>query len=98
MRIPCVERVDVAPVLELLIGLTVEDGLLEGLRINRVPEQLSQRGLWGTLGVEETLPSGDERGDARTDAPAEGPQPFFMDMPGFAPFRGQQLVVHGHEI
>ena len=41
---------------------------------------------------------GNERGDARADTPAEGPEPFFMDMPCFATFRGQQLVVHGYEI
>lgn len=97
-RIPRVERVDVAPFLQMLIGLTVCDGLLEGLGINGVPEELGQRGFWRALGVEQALPGGNERGDARTDAPTEGPQPFFIDMPGFAPFRGQQLVMHGHEI
>jgi hypothetical protein len=98
MRIPCVERVDVAPFLELLIGLTVEDSLLEDLGINRVPEQLGQRGLRGTRRVEQALAGGNERGNARTDAPAERPEAFFMDVPGFATLRRQQLVVHRHEI
>ena len=98
MWIPCVERVDVAPFLELLIGLTVEDGLLEGLGINRVPEQLGQRGLRGPCRVEQALAGGNEGGNARTDAPAERPEAFFMDMPGFATLRREQLVVHRHEI
>jgi hypothetical protein len=60
MRVPRVERVDIAPVLQLLIGLTIRDGLPEGFGINGVPEQLGQCGLWGALGVEQTLPGGDE--------------------------------------
>ena len=98
MRIPGVERVDVAPFLELLIGLTVEDGVLESLGINRVPEPLGQRGLRGTRRVEQALTGGNEGGNARPDAPAECPEAFFMDMPGFATLRRQQLVVHRHEI
>src|SRR5215831_10526596 len=98
MWIPGVERVDVASFLELLIGLTIEDGLLEGLGINRVPEQFGQRGLRGTRWMEETLAGGNEGGNAWPDAPAECPEAFFMDMPGFATLRRQQLVVHRHEI
>jgi hypothetical protein len=97
MRIPCVARVDVAPFLERLRGLTVEDGLRGGLGINRVPAHLGQRGLRGTRRGEQALAGGNACGNARTDALAERPEAFCMDMPGFATLRRQPLVVHRHE-
>jgi hypothetical protein len=93
-----VEGVDVAPVFQVLIRLTVLDSLLEGLGINGIAQQRGQGGVGRTIGVEQALPRRNEGGDTRADAPAEGPEPFFIDVAGFATLDGEELVVHRDHI
>src|SRR5262249_22112628 len=83
--------VDVAPVFQALIRLTVLDSLLEGLGINGLAPQRAQGGVGRTIGVEQTLPRRNEGGAPWADAPAEGPEPVFIDMAGFAPLDGEEL-------
>ena len=92
------EGIDVAPFFQALICLTVLDSLLEGLGINGIAKQCSQGGVGSTVGVEQALPRCDAGGDTRTDAAAERPKPFFIDVAGFATLDGEELVAHGHHI
>ena len=92
------EGVDVAPVFQALIPLTVLESLLEGLGLNGIANQRGQGGIGRTIGVEPALPRRHEGGDTRADAPAEGPEPCFLDVACFATLDGAELVGHGDPI
>jgi hypothetical protein len=93
-----VEGVDVAPLFQALIRLTVFDSLLEGLGINGLAQERAQGGVGRTIGVEQALPRRTEGGDTGADTPAEGPEPFFIDVARFATLDGEELVVHRDHI
>jgi len=93
-----VQGVDVAPLFEALIRLTVLNSLPEGLGINGLTEQRSEGGVGRTIWVEEALPRGNEGGNPWADAPTERPEPLFIDMARFPTFGGQELVVHGDHV
>ena len=86
------EGIDVASVFQALIRLTVLDRLLEGLGVHGCVHQRAQGGVGSTSGVEQALPRRTEGGDTRADAPAEGPEPVFLDVAGFATLAGAALV------
>ena len=92
------EGVNVPPLFQALIRLTILDRLLESLGINHLMQQGAQGGVRRTVGMEQALPRRNERSDTRADAPAEGPEPVFIDVARFAPLDGEELVVHGDHI